>query len=813
MPLLQGADAVAALVLQNPGTTALAARRISFGQGFGQGEMPAERQLIAEIGGSKVAVQMDVISTYADGSVRMSVLTMQQPALAAGVSAPVVLRSTAASTGVENVDLAKLLSEGYAVSVDLSVQQDGAAKAYSFDAAALLRQAMDAGKVSYWLRGPEVTEGRVDVPVTGSLHLTFDIRRYADGTTRTDVQFNNDLAMKDQGGRVQYDATIRQNGIVAFQQSGIDQYQYQTWRKELWSNGEPGVNVQQNVTALAKAGFIPNYDFSTGVKSSLITDETSRLSGSNFAVLGSGDITTYFPGTGGRADIGPQPMWNNLWLTSQDANAAKYALAQADASGSVPWHFSDGDNTYVTATEHPQLWVDYRGGNWGTEALTQSPNVPGWDLDTSHQPDMSYVPYLMTGNRYYLDQMNAQGSYNVLSYDPGGRMADQGITNAWQQTRARAWGLRQYIEAAATNPDGSQMGNYFKQVVTNNIQQIITDLKEQAPRVGELAGYNAADDTLTSPWMDDFLTIVLGQAAGMGFAGAKEALALKTNFVAGRFLAADQGFNPLDAANYRIAVSSESKVPYTTWAQAWEGNKAAGLVYSDGGSWYQSEAYTRGALAANASIFTYTGSPDALKAYGYILSAMPTNYGTESVQRDPIFNIVPRLSDGALLTADQVQITRDTVGGDLTAAGPDRLLYETGSADMTLRSGGGVGILFAGSGNTRLVGTAGQDYLFGGSGNDVFEAGAGANFMDGGKGADLFALSWQDIAQDVIAGFMPGIDRLKLTGTAPNGAGIDSVIRTATTDATGNGVLHLGNDHNVTLQGVGVNQLSQGLFA
>ena len=136
----------------------------------------------------------------------------------------------------------------YRCTVDLSLHNtDGTTTPVHIDAAAALASAVTSGAVSYWLAGPQATQARVDVPVSGSLHVTLDITAYADGTTSTDVQFNNDLAMTPRGGTVTYDATITQNNAVAFSQSNITQYQYQTWHRQVWSNGTPQLNVQHGL--------------------------------------------------------------------------------------------------------------------------------------------------------------------------------------------------------------------------------------------------------------------------------------------------------------------------------------------------------------------------------------------------------------------------------------------------------------------------------------------------------------------------------------------------------------------------------------
>src|SRR6185437_3384472 len=268
VPQASGPSDVVGLNLQNPWTTALAAREITFGQEFAPGQVPAGRLLRATVNGATVAVQMDVKATNPDGSVRMAVLTMQQPDLAAGATAGVMLQlAPPGSTQGPAANVGALAQHGYNFAVDLSLHNaDGSSTPFHIDAAQALAAALRNGTASSWLSGPQASQVRIDVPVAGSLHVTFDITAYADGTFSTDVQFNNDIAMSQSGGRVNYDATISQNGATVFAQSNIDQFQYQTWHQLIYSNGTPGVNVQHDTAAMAAAGFIENYDPSTGVK-------------------------------------------------------------------------------------------------------------------------------------------------------------------------------------------------------------------------------------------------------------------------------------------------------------------------------------------------------------------------------------------------------------------------------------------------------------------------------------------------------------------------------------------------------------------
>ncbi|MBV9116654.1 MAG: hypothetical protein JOY63_04730, partial [Acetobacteraceae bacterium] len=323
---------VVGLALQNPTSVALAGRLVSFGQEFAPGQVPKGAGLVAIINGQPTPVQMDVKTTNPDGSVAMAVLTLAQPAIAAGASVPVMLALAApASTPAKPVDISALAAPGshYNVQVTLALHNaNGTTCPFAINAAAALVAALKSGADSTWLSGPQATQVRVDVPVSGSLHVTLDITAFADGNTSTKVTFNNDIAMSAHGGAATYDATITQNGAVAFKQSGITQYQYTSWNTTVASNGAPAVNVQHDIAALEKTGLIQNYDLTAGVAPSLVASEAAQMAKPGFgAVLGNAGVTQYMPMTGGRPDIGPTTEANALWLMTQNATAAQYALA------------------------------------------------------------------------------------------------------------------------------------------------------------------------------------------------------------------------------------------------------------------------------------------------------------------------------------------------------------------------------------------------------------------------------------------------------------------------------------------------------
>ena len=82
---------IAVVTLENVGAATLARGITSFGQTFAAGDLPPGGTLLAQIGRNTVPVQVDVKTTWPDGSAKMAVITLERPALAAGEERQVVL--------------------------------------------------------------------------------------------------------------------------------------------------------------------------------------------------------------------------------------------------------------------------------------------------------------------------------------------------------------------------------------------------------------------------------------------------------------------------------------------------------------------------------------------------------------------------------------------------------------------------------------------------------------------------------------------------------------------------------------------------
>lgn len=736
------AGEIVGVTFQNAGAGTLTAGVATFGQAFVAGDLQAGATLMARIGGTLVPVQVDAKTFHADGSVNFAVLSLARPALAAGESLQVVLRAAEATASpVINLDTA-LNGRSFVVEI---TPQGGATQ--SIDVLAALRQAVANGTASYWQEGPLATEARVIVDLPGSQRLVFDVTAYAGGGYSVQAQFNNDEAMGATGGTVTYTAVVRMDGLEVDRQT-VTQAQYQNWR-ELYSSseanggqglGDPSrgwLNIQHDIPYLQDTGAIARYDLDFGIAETKLAGWSTQMQGASWdQPLSANGVTQYMPMSGGRDDIGISTAANTAWLISQDPRAAAYALGQAEASTAVPWNFWDsGNGTWLNTEDYPRLWTDPRGGtgtpgNPNSGGLTQQVSTStGWSPDRAHQPDLSFVPYLLTGDRAILDSLYAQGSYNVMSLAPGGRLFEDGIVVNGNQVRTSAWSLRQIQNAAWAAPEGSAEKAYFQDIADRNwawlVEQIPSWTAMQGEAYGWVPGVPSTNGELV-PWQQDYFASTVIAAASRGNADAMTFLEWQSNFLIGRFQQGENGFAPHDGAAYVIAISPVgSMVPYTTWADIGAATVARGM--SNGTGWSKTNGeYARLAGATLAGIYLLTGSEDALNAFRMLIADGAPNMTASVYASLPQYalSLVDEINGGVKGTAGDDVMERSSVGGIL---------------DFDL--GAGQDVLVLGSGNDSAI-VRNAETVLGGAGNDavsVIGAGGGT-FVDLGPGTDTLGL-------------------------------------------------------------------------
>ncbi|MBY0339177.1 MAG: hypothetical protein K2X11_21365 [Acetobacteraceae bacterium] len=656
LPAASAGDIVA-VALQNAGAATLGSGIATFGQVFERGDLPAGTGLVARTAQGAVAVQMDVVSTWEDGSVRMAVLSVERPQIAAGQDIEIMLARGGASQAPAISLPAALAGHSFTVAITPS---GGATQ--TVDVLAALSDAIAAGKAEFWQSGPLATQARVEVQLPSSQRLVFDVTSYKGGGFSVDAQFNNDEAMTASGGRMSYTAVVRMDGDVVLNRS-VSQAQYQNWHMEFSSNATDGgqgtgspsqgwLNVQHDAAYLQETGAVARYDLSLGISEGVLKawGDAAAAPGFGTTPLAANGVTQFMPQTGGRGDLGILTAPNTGWVISGDARAAAYALGQAEAAGAVPWNFWDTKNgTWLNTDNYARLWTDARGGTGkvgdptSTGLTQQMSGDTGWTPDRAHMPELSFAPFILTGERWIQDNLMAQASFSIMTNWPVYRQNAMDLMAGGEvQLRGAAWSLRTIQNAAFAAEDGSPEKAYFTQVVNDNWKWLVSKIPEWTAQQGEAHGWvpvivSPYGDI--SPWQQDYFASTAIAAAERGNADALTFLNWMKNFLIGRFEQAGNGFAEHDGAAYQIAMRDPgSSTPYTTWAKI--GAETAARGWSNGDGWARSDGeYPRLALATLAGIHKLTGDARALEAYKGLIADAPPGTQPSSYQFSPQYAV------------------------------------------------------------------------------------------------------------------------------------------------------------------------------
>jgi hypothetical protein len=647
---------------ENAGAKRLDEGIATFGQVFLPGEIPRGSAPTATIGGAGIAIQMDVKTRHQDGSVEMAVLAAERPALAVGAAAELKL-GVGPQASAAPISLATALA-GHSFVAELVVSGGGS---YRVDVLAELGKALSAGTASFWQQGELASQARVEVTLAGSQRLVFDVTAFKGGGFAVDAQFNNDRAMGSTGGGVSYDLAVRMDGKLVAQES-VTQAQYQNFQRSFASNAHDGgqgagspeagwLNIRQDIAHLQATGAIAKYDLGLELTAGAVEQARQITQAPDFGdALAVNGVTQYMPMPGGRGDIGFTTASNVSWLISQNADMAQLALGQAQTAGAIPWNFYDAANkTWLNTDAYPRLWTDPRGGT-GTPGdrnsggLTQQMSGDtGWTPEIAHQPDLSYVPYLLTGERWILDNLQAQAVFNLMHTWPHERQDGQGLLANGGEVRGGAWALRQIGEAAWASPEGSAEQAYFAKVNDTNWKWLVSKIPEWTAIQGEAHGYIPAPST---PNEHRALAAGLLRRHHHRRRPARQCrradvLKWQENFLIGRFLNDAQGFNSRDGVAYVLARGDEATGRvFTTWAEMGANTVARGWSNLDG--WEASGGdYAQLGLATLAGIYDLTGNPAAKAAYEALMAKAPPFASEADFARNPAGPSPPRAAPPA----------------------------------------------------------------------------------------------------------------------------------------------------------------------
>ena len=582
---------------------------------FGQA-VPAGAALGLQIPG--VATQTDVKSRWPDGTIKFAVVTARITTAGTYTLVPAT-----AATGTFAPALPPVTAT------------------FTIGGVAHTATLPSAPSSDVWLAGPLVYEGRSTIaPTSGGtphpfLRVNFDTRVYSDGTGRLDVSVENVL---NQTGAttITYDVAIALNGTQVFSRAALKHFYLTRWRRTFPINGATFATITPDIRPFNTSRILPPY-------LSLVSNVVSTPTGAAFDLLGPGALNADMPAHGGRSELAPYPDWTARYLVHKNATQRTYVLANGDLSGSWPVHVREaetstkpgvGTERLVSLDQRPTFWYDARAQGAGNDFVRGTP-MPIREYsgatptalqtaltpDNAHQPSIAYVPYLLTGDRYYAEEMAFWANYGMLRTYPGDNIRGAAGILESNETRGYGWALRNLAEAAALYPDSSPVKTYLSQKVANNLQWLDNYANAQPasnPFKILWIGMRPDGTQYISMWEQNYLAYAIDRASKLGFSGGLAHRDAIARFQV-RLLTSDPAYPKAQGAPYVVAVGPApaslgwDDYPtypfYTTMAQIWAGTQGQERPFA---GYYGPEA------RLNVMMGVESGWPGAKAAYDYL---------------------------------------------------------------------------------------------------------------------------------------------------------------------------------------------------
>jgi hypothetical protein len=631
---ISSAQGFTQIKIQNPDASAKTDAFATFGMVFKKGDIAPGKVLSL----SGAEYQIDAKATHADGSLRHAVLTLKFPSLAANEIKTLSLSEGTPGAPGTALDGAEVLKTDFNAIVSLTVS----GKAYT----ASVRDHLAQAKI--WLKGPLCTEWTVTAPVKTAageahphLHVRFAIRAYAGlKSIRADISVENDWAYEPNPSGITYDASITVGTQEVYTKAGLAHTHHARWRKVFWWGVAQNLHQTYDEDYLFDSNAFPQYDRSVTPDPTALT----ALKGA-FEPMANGNLSTYMPETGAQDGIGPLPHYGALYLLSQDIRARLNVIANGECGGSYQIHFRDKTTDLpVSIDDYPYMTLlgndpDTKNPKTGKleafPAVTNplAPHIP----DDAHQPSIGFLPYIITGDLFHLEELLFWANWNMVEANPLYRGYEKGLL-AWGQTRGQAWSLRTLGQAAYITPDAYPMKKYFVDKVANNIEAYINKYPKNPDvnPIGYMEGHYPYSPFGLAPWMDDFFTWSVGYLVQLGFPAALPMAQWKAKFVVGRMM--DPDYCWLKAGVYELQVGTSAMVPYKTLKEIYAANFPSATCtgvkmdgYPDSPTGYPANMQPALAMAVDMGV---TGAKEAWAKY-------QTRSPKQDYSKLPQFSVVP----------------------------------------------------------------------------------------------------------------------------------------------------------------------------
>lgn len=454
-------------VLGITSTAAVAEAPFTFAQGFKEGDILAGQSVV--VAGVSTA-QVIPWSTWPDGSVKLAWVsgrTTTTPGARKDLQLAIGTPAGGASQSLSTLR-ATLLSGSIQVgayeTVDLPTLIAGA----PFDLFGSGSSAIFEGPhCSYWI-------WRKRIAGTPHLELFVPIRMYSGGHCEMVTPWlqNGDFLVPSPQTYSAVQVTITLAGTQRFSES-ITLYHHTvvplvkggSKARSYWYGTDPQVAPRHDVDYLMAAGFTLNH------RKIQPSEATLNALNQTYTPGWRGDTTIGMAQAGGNPHIGPLPKWQALWLASDaDARAYECMIANGLSAGARSAHYRDsggyGQDTgrYLRQSFYPKASLSPQESPV-IPTGTGNPNT----IDTAHQPSLAYLPWVLTGDVFFLEEQIAWVTHNYIYYNWFLRGEEEGYYDLYsRETRGMAWAMRSLGHLLGSCPDNHTLrGEWVAQAQFN----------------------------------------------------------------------------------------------------------------------------------------------------------------------------------------------------------------------------------------------------------------------------------------------------------------------------------------------------------
>ena len=410
----------------------------------------------------------------------------------------------------------------------------------------------------------------------GLPNFTVFFRRNIDGTCEHTVfEYGNPRVTVQPTNLGAYTATISKAGVVLHTENVPNHFWFARWR---WPQSPYPVTTTP--AALIASGLLPHYD------ASVLGKYNKDYSAFTYTPMTLAGLCGNMGQTGERGDIGLVTEWQADYICR--GTNLPTVLAQAEASGTFPWIMRDPITTApFNAQANPSATTAYINKSLPATILTTTCNIAGSGAlvycDVAHEPELAYLPFLLTGDPYHLETMQFQGTVNVVMYPAAARY------NSSIGVRGVGWGLRTAGRLSVITPAAVPSWLLPQSVWAGDLAHRLAWLQlSVASSTTPCAAFQVVQQTSTMIcdfWEGDFITAALCDLVRLGQSSCQTAL----NWAIQQIIARTNGTSGWlrcqpSPYNVDLMATSSSPVP-TTWAGLWALNysmQPANLTFAPG---------------------------------------------------------------------------------------------------------------------------------------------------------------------------------------------------------------------------------------